>query len=330
MAERPPSLLAVEDLRVEFRTAAGTVNAVNGVSFEVGRGETLAILGESGSGKSVTASVLMDILDSPPGRIAGGRVLFDGEDLLALGGERRRALSGSRIAMVFQDALIALNPVYSVGWQIAEVLRAHGAAGRREAWEAAVALLDRVGIPAPRTRARDYPHQLSGGQRQRVMIAVALALGPDLLIADEPTTALDVTIQAQIMDLLADLRRETGMALVLITHDLGLVAESAVRVAVMFAGRIVESAPTRSVFDGPAHPYTLGLMHSVPSGEPRGEPLHPIPGAPPDLSRIPAGCPFHPRCALAVERCRSQLPKAVEIEPGHLSACHRVDDVRAR
>ncbi len=330
MAERPPSLLAVEDLRVEFRTAAGTVNAVNGVSFEVGRGETLAILGESGSGKSVTASVLMDILDSPPGRIAGGRVLFDGEDLLALGGERRRALSGSRIAMVFQDALIALNPVYSVGWQIAEVLRAHGAAGRREAWEAAVALLDRVGIPAPRTRARDYPHQLSGGQRQRVMIAVALALGPDLLIADEPTTALDVTIQAQIMDLLADLRRETGMALVLITHDLGLVAESAVRVAVMFAGRIVESAPTRSVFARPAHPYTLGLMHSVPSGEPRGEPLHPIPGAPPDLSRIPAGCPFHPRCALAVERCRSQLPKAVEIEPGHLSACHRVDDVRAR
>ncbi len=329
MGERAP-LLRVEDLRVEFRTAAGAVNAVNGVSFEVGRGETLAILGESGSGKSVTASVLMDILDSPPGRVTGGRVLFEDEDLLALPRERRRALSGSRIAMVFQDALVALNPVYSVGWQIAEVLRAHGAAGRRESWEAAVALLDRVGIPAPRARARDYPHQLSGGQRQRVMIATALALGPDLLIADEPTTALDVTIQAQIMDLLADLRRETGMALVLITHDLGLVAECAERVAVMYAGRIVESAPTDSVFARPGHPYTLGLMHSVPSGEPRGEPLHPIPGAPPDLSRIPSGCPFHPRCALAVERCRSEPPSPVELEPGHLSACHRTDDVRAR
>ena len=320
-------LLAVEDLSVEFRTGGSVVRAVDGVSFSLARGETLAILGESGSGKSVTASVVMDILDRPPGRITGGRVTFDGVDLLGLARRERREISGSRIAMVFQDALVALNPVYSVGWQVAEVLRAHGAATREGAWRAAVSLLDRVGIPAPEARARDYPHQLSGGQRQRVMIAMALALEPDVLIADEPTTALDVTIQAQIVDLLSELRRESGMALVLITHDLGLVAEAAERVAVMYAGRIVETAPVGRIFERPGHPYTIGLMRSVPRGDVRVGKLQPIRGAPPDLARTPAGCPFHPRCDMVVDRCRSERPAMVELEAGHGAACHRAHEV---
>jgi oligopeptide/dipeptide ABC transporter ATP-binding protein len=328
-ANTTSALLQVEDLHVEFRTAAGRVRAVNGVSYGLNRGETLAILGESGSGKSVSAAAIMDIIDTPPGFISRGRILFDHQDLLKLPQNQRRRISGARIAMVFQDALIALNPVYSVGWQIAEVLRSHGRAGRTEAQKIAIELLDHVGIPAAAERAGAYPHQLSGGQRQRVMIAMALALKPDILIADEPTTALDVTVQAQIMDLLADLQHETGMGLILITHDLGVVADVADRVAVMYAGRIVETAPLREIFHNPRHPYTLGLMHSIPGSDRKSRSkLNPIRGAPPNLARLPPGCPFHPRCDYAVGRCRSELPEIAVVGPQHLSACHRSEEIQ--
>lgn len=318
------ALLQVDDLRVEFRTSNGIVRAVNGVSYQLNRGETLAILGESGSGKSVSAAAIMDILDIPPGYIRAGRILFEGRDLLKLPQQQRRQISGDRIAMIFQDALIALNPVYSVGWQIAEMLRTHRNVGRSEAYQEAISLLQRVGIPAPAERATAYPHQLSGGQRQRVMIAMAIALKPDILIADEPTTALDVTVQAQIMDLLAELKQETGMGLILITHDLGVVADVADRVAVMYAGRIVETAPVWEIFQNPRHPYTLGLMRSVPQQEQRGSKLNPIRGTPPDLARLPAGCPFHPRCELADDRCQSEIPTMVSAGEQHHSACHHM------
>ena len=323
------SLLSVEDLRVEFHTAAGIVQAVNGVDFAVDRGETLAILGESGSGKSVTASVIMDILDSPPGFVRSGKVFFDGENLLTLPRKQRRQICGARIAMVFQDALVALNPVYSAGWQIAEALRAHQSLTRSVAHDQAVHLLQRVGIAEAHTRAYDYPHQFSGGQRQRVMIAMALAMQPDILIADEPTTALDVTVQAQIMDLLAELKDETGMGLILITHDLGVVADVADRVAVMYAGRIVEQAPVNAIFANPAHPYTLGLMHSVPrpsnKQQQKNQPLKAISGSPPDLARIPSGCAFHPRCQFTVSQCRQELPVLQSIQTHHYAACHKHD-----
>jgi peptide/nickel transport system ATP-binding protein len=257
-------LLEVQDLAVEFHTAAGTVHAVNGISFHIERGETLALLGESGSGKSVSAAAIMNLIDSPPGYVTAGRILYRGQDLLRMGREARHPINGRQIAMIFQDTLAHLNPVYSVGWQIAETLRAHGEASVRAARARAAALLERVGIPDPGRRADDYPHQFSGGQRQRVMIAMALALRPDILIADEPTTALDVTVQAQILALLAELRAETGMALLLITHDLGVVAEVADRVAVMHDGRIVETGPVRQIFHRPEHAYTRRLMASIP------------------------------------------------------------------
>jgi peptide/nickel transport system ATP-binding protein len=257
-------LLEVEGLAVEFHTAAGTVHAVNGISWHVDSGETLALLGESGSGKSVSAAAVMNLIDSPPGYVTAGRILYRGQDLLRMPSEQRRPINGRQIAMIFQDTLAHLNPVYSVGWQIAETIRAHGEASAGEARARAVALLERVGIPEPRRRADDYPHQFSGGQRQRVMIAMALALRPDVLIADEPTTALDVTVQAQILALLRELQAETGMALVLITHDLGVVAEVADRVAVMHDGRIVETGPVRQIFHSPAHAYTRRLMAAIP------------------------------------------------------------------
>jgi peptide/nickel transport system ATP-binding protein len=257
-------LLEVEGLAVEFHTAAGTVHAVNGISWHVDPGETLALLGESGSGKSVSAAAVMNLIDSPPGYVTAGRVLYRGRDLLKMAPEARRPINGRKIAMIFQDTLAHLNPVYSVGWQIAETIRAHGEGSPGAARRRAVALLERVGIPEPARRAADYPHQFSGGQRQRVMIAMALALRPDVLIADEPTTALDVTVQAQILALLAELQTETGMALVLITHDLGVVAEVAQRVAVMHDGRIVETGPVRQIFHEPAHAYTRRLMAAIP------------------------------------------------------------------
>ncbi|HET8787475.1 MAG TPA: ABC transporter ATP-binding protein [Actinomycetes bacterium] len=320
-------LLEVEDLAVEFRTRHGVVKAVNGISFHLDQGETLAILGESGSGKSVSAQAIMGIIDSPPGFVTGGAVRFRGDDLLRLSEEDRRRVRGERLAMVFQDALTALNPVFSVGFQIGEMFRVHRGASRDEARRRAVELLDRVRIPSAADRVGDYPHQFSGGMRQRVMIALALALDPDVLIADEPTTALDVTVQAQIMELLADLQSETGMGLILITHDLGVVADVADRVAVMYAGKIVETGPIGDLYARPAHPYTEGLMGSIPRVDQKGQDLTPIGGAPPNLLRIPSGCPFHPRCRYRQEVCTVEEPPLYEVEGRRRSACHFYQEV---
>lgn len=320
-------LLVVEDLHVEFRTRHGTIHAVNGVSFTLDKRETLAILGESGSGKSVSAQAIMGIIDSPPGFVTQGMAWFQGRDLLRMDERERRAVRGERIAMVFQDALTALNPVLSVGWQIGEMFRVHRGASRREARRKAIELMDRVRIPSAGQRVDDYPHQFSGGMRQRVMIAIALALNPDILIADEPTTALDVTVQAQVMALLAELQAETGMGLILITHDLGVVADVADRVAVMYAGRIVETGPVHAMYHKPAHPYTEGLMASIPRLDQKGERLNPITGSPPSLMRIPTGCPFHPRCRYARAVCAEDRPPLHEVEPGRRSACHFFEEV---
>ncbi|GAA2931305.1 ABC transporter ATP-binding protein [Streptomyces thioluteus] len=316
------ALLDVRDLHVEFRTRDGVAKVVNGVSCTVEAGETLAVLGESGSGKSVTAQAVMGILDTPPGRITGGEVLFRGQDLLTMGEEHRRRLRGDRLAMIFQDALSALNPVLTVGAQLAEMFEVHQGMTRRDARARAVQLMERVRIPAAEERVGDYPHQFSGGMRQRVMIAMALALEPDLIIADEPTTALDVTVQAQVMDLLAELQREFNMGLILITHDLGVVADVADRIAVMYAGRIVETAPVRELYAAPAHPYTRGLLDSVPRLDRKGQQLHAIKGLPPSLTDIPPGCPFNPRCPRARDVCRTDRPPLFAVAPGRASACH--------
>ncbi|WP_066947397.1 ABC transporter ATP-binding protein [Streptomyces lushanensis] len=315
-------LLDVRDLRVEFRTRDGVARAVNGVSYAVDAGETLAVLGESGSGKSVAAQAVMGILDTPPGRITGGEVLFRGRDLLRLKEERRRRIRGAEMAMIFQDALSALNPVLDVGSQLGEMFVVHRGMSRGQARARAVELMDRVGIPAARERAGDYPHQFSGGMRQRVMIAMALALEPALIIADEPTTALDVTVQAQVMELLARLRRELDMALILITHDLGVVAEAADRIAVMYAGRIVETAPVHAVHRAAAHPYTRALLDSVPRLDRKGRELYAIRGLPPNPLRVPPGCAFHPRCPVARDICRTDEPPLYEAGEGRRSACH--------
>ncbi|KAB2974579.1 ABC transporter ATP-binding protein [Streptomyces sp. SS1-1] len=315
-------LLDVRDLKVEFRTRDGIARAVNGVSFGVDAGETLAVLGESGSGKSVTAQAVMGILDSPPGRITGGEVLFQGRDLLALGEEERRRVRGAGMAMIFQDALSSLNPVLTVGDQLGEMFVVHRGMSRKDARARAVELMDRVRIPGARERVKQYPHQFSGGMRQRIMIAMAIALEPALIIADEPTTALDVTVQAQVMDLLAELRREYRMGLVLITHDLGVVADVADRIAVMYAGRIVESAPVHDIYKAPAHPYTRGLLDSVPRLDLKGRELTAIRGLPPNLTRIPPGCAFHPRCPMARDVCRSDEPPLYAVSEVRASACH--------
>ncbi|MEU6081519.1 ABC transporter ATP-binding protein [Streptomyces sp. NPDC047108] len=316
------TLLDVRDLRVEFRTRDGAARAVNGVSYSVDAGETLAVLGESGSGKSVTAQAIMGILDSPPGRVTGGQVLFQGRDLLTMDRDERRRLRGSRMAMIFQDALSALNPVLSVGYQLAEMYRVHEGVSRKEARARAVELMERVRIPAARQRAGDYPHQFSGGMRQRIMIAMALALEPDLIIADEPTTALDVTVQAQVMDLLAELQAEYKMGLILITHDLGVVADVADRIAVMYAGRIVETAPVHDLYKRPAHPYTRGLLDSIPRLDRKGRELYAIKGMPPSLLGIPPGCPFNPRCPRVRDMCRTDLPPLHRVSEDRSSACH--------
>ncbi|GGY11047.1 ABC transporter ATP-binding protein [Streptomyces anandii] len=315
-------LLEVRDLRVEFRARDGVAHAVNGVTCQVDAGETLAVLGESGSGKSVTAQTVMGILDTPPGRITGGEILFRGQDLLKLKEDERRRIRGAEMAMIFQDALSALNPVLTVGDQLGEMFVVHLGTSRKDARARAVELMDRVRIPAAAQRVRDYPHQFSGGMRQRIMIAMALALEPALVIADEPTTALDVTVQAQVMDLLAELQREYRMGLVLITHDLGVVADVADRIAVMYAGRIVESAPVHDLYKAPAHPYTRGLLDSIPRLDLKGRELYAIKGLPPSLTRIPPGCAFHPRCPMARDVCRTDPPPLYEVDEQRGSACH--------
>ncbi|RVU19530.1 ABC transporter ATP-binding protein [Streptomyces antnestii] len=315
-------LLEVRDLQVEFRTREGVAKAVNGVNYTVDEGETLAVLGESGSGKSVTAQAIMGILDMPPGKIAGGEIVFQGKDLLKLKEEERRKVRGAKMAMIFQDALSSLNPVLSVGAQIGELFTVHQGMSRKDARTKAVELMDRVRIPAAQERVGQYPHQFSGGMRQRIMIAMALALEPDLIIADEPTTALDVTVQAQVMDLLAELQRELGMGLILITHDLGVVADVADRIAVMYAGRIVETAPVHEIYKRPAHPYTKGLLESIPRLDQKGQELYAIKGLPPNLMHIPPGCAFNPRCPMAQDVCRTDVPPLYEVSPTRRSACH--------
>ncbi|MFF7641132.1 oligopeptide/dipeptide ABC transporter ATP-binding protein [Streptomyces canus] len=315
-------LLEVRDLHVEFRTRDGVAKAVNGVDYGVDAGETLAVLGESGSGKSVTAQAIMGILDVPPGRITGGEILFQGRDLLKLKEDERRRVRGAEMAMIFQDALSSLNPVLSVGDQLGEMFVVHRGMSKKDARAKAVELMDRVRIPAAKERVKAYPHQFSGGMRQRIMIAMALALEPALIIADEPTTALDVTVQAQVMELLAELQREYRMGLILITHDLGVVADVADRIAVMYAGRIVEQAPVHDIYKAPAHPYTRGLLDSIPRLDQKGQELYAIKGLPPNLMHIPPGCAFNPRCPMARDVCRTDVPPLYEVDDRRTSACH--------
>jgi oligopeptide/dipeptide ABC transporter ATP-binding protein len=316
-------LLDVDSLEVEFRTREGVAKAVDGVSFQVREGETLAILGESGCGKSVTAQAIMGILDTPPGFVTGGSVRFRGTDLLAIPEDERRKYRGAKIAMIFQDALSALNPVHSVGRQLGEMFVEHRGMSRKDAKVKAIELMDMVRIPAATQRVNDYPHQFSGGMRQRIMIAMALSLDPEVVIADEPTTALDVTVQAQIMELLAEQQAERQMGLILITHDLGVVADVADSITVMYAGRVAEQAPIADLYAKPLHPYTLGLLESIPRVDLKGEELYAIKGLPPNLTRIPPGCSFAPRCRFAQDVCRDDPPpEHRRIQPGRWAACH--------
>jgi oligopeptide transport system ATP-binding protein len=320
-------LLEVENLHVEFRTADGVAKAINGVNFDLYEGQTLAILGESGSGKSVTAQAIMGILDMPPAVIPTGQIRYCGQDLLTMPDEQRRRTRGPEISMVFQDALSSLNPVFPVGWQIAEMFRVHRGMNKSDALERAVKLMQRVQIPAAKERVKAYPHQFSGGMRQRIMIAMAIALDPAVLIADEPTTALDVTVQAQIMALLQELQEERQMGLILITHDLGVVADVADKIAVMYAGRIVERADVFDLYRQPGHPYTKGLLESIPRLDQKGQQLAAIGGLPPNLMRIPPGCAFNPRCKYAQDVCREDRPALLEVAPGRESACHFAEEV---
>nr|WP_091290474.1 ABC transporter ATP-binding protein [Amycolatopsis xylanica] len=323
-------LLEVEDLHVEFRTEDGVANVLNGVGYHVRAGETVAVLGESGSGKSVTAQTIMGILDMPPAVVTEGSVRFHGEELLSATPARRAEIRGESMAMIFQDALSALNPVFTVGFQIEEQLRVRRGMNRREARQRAIELLELVKIPGAKQRVREYPHQFSGGMRQRAMIAMSLALDPELLIADEPTTALDVTVQAQIMDLLAEIQAERNMGLILITHDLAVVAEVADRIAVMYAGRIVEQADVAELFRAPGHPYTEALMRSLPRLDLKGQTLQTIKGLPPSLLDIPPGCPFHPRCERVQDKCRTERPEPLGLGFGRVSACHFAEEVVSR
>ncbi len=320
-------LLDVDDLFVEFHTEEGVAKAINGVSFQLHQGETLAILGESGSGKSVTAQAIMGILDMPPAKIPKGAIRYCGQDLLTMPEEQRRKTRGPEISMIFQDALSSLNPVFPVGWQIAEMFREHRGLNKTDALAQAIRLMERVNIPAARDRVKAYPHQFSGGMRQRIMIAMAISLDPAVLIADEPTTALDVTVQAQIMALLEELQAERQMGLILITHDLGVVADVADRIAVMYAGRLVETADILPLYADPAHPYTRGLLESIPRLDQKGQTLAAIGGLPPNLLRIPEGCAFHPRCRMAQDICREERPVLREVVEGRFSACHFAEEV---
>jgi oligopeptide/dipeptide ABC transporter ATP-binding protein len=318
-------VLEIEDLRVEFSSGGRSFPVVSGVDLTLSRGRTLGLVGESGCGKTVTALSILQLVPDPPGRIAGGHIRFDGKDLTSLSQAEMSGIRGRRISMIFQEPMTSLNPVFTVGDQVAEVFRTHLSLGKRESHERAVEMLDRVGIPGPRERARQYPHQMSGGMRQRVLIAIALACRPEVLIADEPTTALDVTVQAQILDLMEDLRRETGAAVILITHDFGVVAEAADEVAVMYAGRVVEQADCRAVFRRPRHPYTVGLLRSRPASaggtSRQGRRLEAIPGIVPSPGDLPPGCSFEPRCLRSLDVCRREMPALEAAGEGHLVRC---------
>jgi oligopeptide/dipeptide ABC transporter ATP-binding protein len=320
-------LLDIRHLSTHFKTPHGMVRAVDDVSLTVSAGDVLGIVGESGCGKSVLSLSILQLLPMPPAFFAGGQILFDGQDLLKASSEEVRRIRGNRISMIFQEPMTALNPVFTIGNQLAEVFQVHEAMGRSQALEKSVEMLETVGVPAPQRRVKEYPFQLSGGMRQRVMIAMALACRPALLIADEPTTALDVTIQAQILELMNKMREDLQTAIVIISHDLGVIAEMAKRVAVMYTGQIMESADTLSLFDNPLHPYTRGLMRAIPSLEmnaDKGE-LYEIAGVVPSLTALPPGCPFNPRCPRVGDICRQQLPELRELAPGHRVACWMVD-----
>jgi oligopeptide/dipeptide ABC transporter ATP-binding protein len=324
-------LVDVRDLKTYFDTDEGTVKAVDGVSFHIDKGETLAVVGESGSGKSVTSLSMMRLIPSPPGRIAGGEILFAGEDLAKKSEREMRKIRGNDISMIFQEPMTSLNPVYTVGDQIAEAITLHQGKTRRQAMKLAADMLDLVGIPEPGKRVKNYPHQMSGGMRQRVMIAMALSCGPQLLIADEPTTALDVTIQAQILDLMRKLQREIGMSILFITHDLGVVAEIADRVVVMYAGRAVEEADVNDIFAKPQMPYTLGLLNSIPRVDKAAEHqerLEAIPGNVPNPRYLPEGCAFHPRCRFAIDDCKKAIPPLEDTGGGHMVRCIRWDNLK--
>ncbi|HMC56289.1 MAG TPA: ABC transporter ATP-binding protein [Gemmatimonadaceae bacterium] len=326
----PDSLLSLDNLRTYFYTEAGVARAVDGVSFNVDAGETVGIVGESGCGKSVTALSILRLI-APPGRIEPeSRMLFEGRDLLRLSAEDMRRVRGNRISMIFQEPMTALNPVFTVGDQIAEVSRVHERAPKKAAWNRAVEMLELVGIPAPAERAREYPHQMSGGMRQRVVIAMALVMKPALVIADEPTTALDVTIQAQILDLLKDLQQRFGTSILLITHDMGVVAETCSRVIVMYGGEVVEQASVRDIFARPHHPYTEGLLGAMPRVGQERERLQTIPGTVPPPTRWPAGCRFHDRCSYSWDRTEHDHPPLYDVGAGHLSRCHLAQEPQRR
>ena len=324
-----PALLEIQNLHTEFRTGAGTIHAVDGITYSVNAGETVAIVGESGSGKSVGALSILRLIPDPPGRITQGAVLFGGRDLMTLTEEQMRQVRGSEIGMVFQEPMTSLNPVLTIGRQITETLEQHRGVDRATAQKRAEELLGLVGIADPIRRLKQYPHQLSGGMRQRIMIAIALACDPKLIIADEPTTALDVTIQAQILELMKDLTHRLGIALIIITHNLGVVARYANRVNVMYAGRIVESGPARAIYHTPRHPYTIALLRSVPRlDRPRQARLDPVEGQPPDLTRLDAGCSFRPRCRFAIAACAASRPRLeATSNPGQSAACFRADEI---
>ena len=327
MSDTNGNLLEVSDLRTYFHTDDGTLKAVDGISFTLKRGQTLGIVGESGSGKSVTNLSIIRLIPSPPGEIVSGKVVFDGQDILGLSEADVRKIRGRRIAMIFQDPMTSLNPFLKISRQLMEMTQLHLGHSKSQAWEHAIKMLETVGIPDARRRAHEYPHQFSGGMRQRVMIAMALSCKPELLIADEPSTALDVTIQAQILELIKRLKVETGTSVILITHDLGVVAGMTDHVIVMYAGKLFEQAPTRELFELPGNPYTKGLMRSVPDPTSEQGRLYQIPGQPPDLTRLPSGCPFVPRCERAEDICQREFPPLVQLNANHHSLCHFAKEV---
>jgi len=324
------NLLEVKDLRTYFQTEDGLVKAVDGISFNLKRGETLGIVGESGSGKSVTNLSIIRLIPSPPGQIVSGEIIFDGRDILLLSESEVRKIRGRRIAMIFQDPMTSLNPFMKISRQLMEITQLHLGYDSNRAYEHAIKMLETVGIPDARARVDDYPHEFSGGMRQRVMIAMALSCDPELLIADEPTTALDVTIQAQILELIKELKHQTGTSVILITHDLGVVAGMTDHLIVMYAGKIFEQAPTAELFAVPGNPYTRGLLRSVPDPLLEQGELYQIPGLPPDVAHLPPGCPFAPRCDRAEEICRQEYPPFVQLNAGHHSLCHFANEVYAQ